>query len=75
MWDGESAVKSDFPVLVGLGRLKEHPGIEPGPHNGVGPSGVGKAQSAKASSMVPMLFLLLHCQAVALKSPATSSIC
>ena len=27
---------------------------------GVGPSGAGKAQSAKASSMVLMLFLLLH---------------
>ena len=35
-------------------------GIEPGPHNGVGPGGVGNAQSAKASSIVLMLSLLLH---------------
>ena len=39
-------------------------GIDPAPHKGVGPGGVGKAQSAKASSMVLMLFLLLHRHAV-----------
>ena len=49
-------------------------GIDPGPHNGVGPGGVGNAQSAKASSMVLMLSLLLHRHAVLLKSPATKSI-
>ena len=43
--------------------------------NGVGPGGVGKAQSAKASSMVLMLFPLLHRHAVPLKSPATRSTC
>ena len=51
------------------------PGTVPGHHNGVGPDGVGKAQSAKASSMVLMLFLLLHRQAPLLKSPATKSTC
>ena len=50
-------------------------GIDPGPHNGAGPGGVGKAQSAKASSMVLMLYLLLHRHAVPLTSPATRSIC
>ena len=30
-------------------------GIEPGHHNGVGPSGAGNAQSAEASSIVLML--------------------
>ena len=49
--------------------------IDPGPHNGVGPGGVGNAQSAKASSIVLMLSLLLHRHAVPLKSPATKSIC
>ena len=46
-------------------------GIDPGPHNGAGPGGVGGAQSAKASSIVLMLSLLLHRHAVPLKSPAT----
>ena len=50
-------------------------GIVPGPHNGVGPCAVGKVQSAKASSRVLMLFLLLHRHAVPLKSLATRSIC
>ena len=50
-------------------------GIDPGHHNGVGTGGVGKAQSAKASSMVLMLFLLRHRHAVPLNSPATRSIC
>ena len=39
-------------------------GMDPGHHNGVGPSGAGKAQSTKASSIVLMLFLLRHCHAV-----------
>ena len=42
-------------------------GMDPGPHSGVGPGGAGNAQSAKASSMVLMLFLLLHRHAVPLK--------
>ena len=42
-------------------------GIVPGPHNGVGHGGVGNAQSAKASSTVLMLPLLLHRHAVSLK--------
>ena len=50
-------------------------GIDPGPHSGVGPRGAGNAQSAKASSMVLMLFLLLHRHAVPLISPATRSAC
>ena len=50
-------------------------GIDPGPHKGVGPGGVGNAQSAKASSIVLMLFLLLHRHAVVMESPATKSIC
>ena len=50
-------------------------GIDPGPHSGVGPGGVGEAQSVKASSIVLMLFLLRHRHAVPLKSPATKSIC
>ena len=49
-------------------------GIDPGPHNGVRPGGVGNAQSAEASSIVLMLSLLLHRHAVPLKSPATKSI-
>ena len=32
-------------------------GIDPGRHNGVGPGGVGNAESAKASSIVFMLSL------------------
>ena len=48
-------------------------GMDPGPHNGVGPGGVGKAQSAKASSIVLRLSRLRHRQAVPLKSPATWS--
>ena len=50
-------------------------GIDLGPHNGVRPGGVGKAQSAKVWSIVLMLSLLLHRHAVLLKSPATKSIC
>ena len=38
-----------------------------------GPGGVAKAQSAKASSIVLMLFPLLHRHAAPLKSPATKS--
>ena len=48
-------------------------GMGPGPHSGVGPSGVGKTQSAKASSRVLRLFLLRQRHAVPLKSPATKS--
>ena len=47
--------------------------MDPGPHNGVGPGGVGKAQSAKALSMVIWLSLLRHRHAVPLKSPATNN--
>ena len=50
-------------------------GIDPGHHNGVGPGGVGKAQSVKASSIVLRLLLLRHRYAVPLKSPATKSTC
>ena len=50
-------------------------GIDAGLHSGVVPGGVGDAQSAKASSTVLMLSLLLRRHAVPLKSPATKSIC
>ena len=33
MWDGESAVKSDFPVLVGLGRLQDPAHVGPASWN------------------------------------------
>ena len=36
-----------------------------------GPKGIGRAQSAKASSMVLILFLLSHRHAAPLKAPAT----
>ena len=49
------------------------PGMAPGLHNGVVPGAIGEAQSAKASSMVQMLFLLSHRHAAAFKSPATKS--
>ena len=48
--------------------------MDPGPHNGVGPGGVGKAQSEKASSTVLRLSLLWHRHAIPLKSPATTSL-
>ena len=48
-------------------------GMDPGPNNGVGPGGVSKTQSEKASSIVLMLFLLRHRHAVPLESPATKS--
>ena len=48
-------------------------GIDPGPHNGGGPGGAGKAQSVKASSTVLRLFLLRHRHAVPLRSTATKS--
>ena len=48
-------------------------GMAPGLHNGVVPGAIAEAQSAKASSMVQMLFLLSHRHAAALKSPATKS--
>ena len=35
--------------------------MDPGPHNGVGPGGVSKAQSVNASSIVLRLSLLRHC--------------
>ena len=40
-------------------------------HNGVGPGGVGNAQSVTATSIVLRLSLLRHRHAVPLKSPAT----
>ena len=50
------------------------PGTAPGPHNGVGPRGIGTSQSAKASSMIMMLLALVaRRQAAPLKSPATKS--
>ena len=48
----------------------------PWTHNGVGPGGIGKAQSAKASSMILITVALVsHRQAAPLKSPATTSTC
>ena len=52
------------------------PGTAPGPDNGVGPGGIGKSQSAKASSMMLRgLALVVRRQAAPLKSPATKSTC
>ena len=51
------------------------PGVAPGPHNGVGLRGIGNAQSAKASSMILMLFVLSQRHATPLKSPATKHHC
>ena len=48
-------------------------GMDPGPHNGVGPGGVGKAQSENTSSIVLILSRLRQRQAAPLKSPATKS--
>ena len=64
--DQRHRVKSYFPIPICFKRFKELANISPvvwdrsRHHNGVGPSGVGKAQPAKASSMVLVLFLLLH---------------
>ena len=48
-------------------------GMDPGPHTFVGPSGVGKAKSVNASSIVLRVSLLRNRHAVPLKSPATKS--
>ena len=48
-------------------------GMDPGPHNGVRPGGVGKAQSENTSSIVLILSRLRQRQAVPLKSLATES--
>ena len=48
-------------------------GMDPDPHNGGVPGGVGKAKSAKASSTVLRLSRLRQREAVTLKSPATKS--
>ena len=48
--------------------------MDRGHHNGVGPGGVGKAQSAKASSIELRLSRLRQRQAAPVKSPATKSI-
>ena len=78
MGNGECVVLMNFPVSSKFRRLNPHtsahlPGIDPGPHNGGEPGGIGKAQSAEASSMVLMLFLLPHRHAAPLKPPATKS--
>ena len=54
----------------------DHVPGSPGPHNGVGPGGIGKSRSAKASSMILLLLaLVVRRQAAPLKSPATRSTC
>ena len=63
--------RSDSGGFINPHTLAQLPGIDPGHHNGGVPGGIGKAQSAKASSMVLMLFLLSHRHAAPLKSPAT----
>ena len=76
---GKCAMMTNFQCPSESGGLRnpqtsaQLPGIDPGPHNGEGPGGIGKAHSAKASSMVLMLFLLSHRRAAPLKSPATKS--
>ena len=65
-WDGECTVhahllsKIDRNPVGGLRNPQtsaQLSGMDPGSHNGVGPGGVGKAQSVKASSIVLRLSL------------------
>ena len=60
-----------FPKTLRARGLKKNQ--DPGPHNGVGPGGVGKAQLENTSSIVLILSRLRQRQAVPLKSPATKS--
>ena len=53
--------------------IRQMSGMDPGPHSGVGPSGVSKILSIKASSIVLRLSLPRCLHAVPLKSPATKS--
>ena len=46
------------------------PGIASGPHNGVEPGSIGRAQSGRASSMTLIPLLMSRRQAAPLKSPA-----
>ena len=78
MGNGDCAELTNFPLFFRIRRSQEStnvlsPGIAPGPHNGAGPGGIGKAQSAKASSMIEILLLLSRRHAAPLKSPATKS--
>ena len=72
--DGESTMLTNFPETLRAGAFEKPQtsarlfGMDPGPHNGVGPGGVGRALSVKASSIVLMLSLLLHRHAVPLNS-------
>ena len=76
--DGESTMSSYLTAPI-CRRFKEPEtsaqlfGIDSG-HNGVGFGGAGKAQLAKGSLMVLMLFLLLHRHAVPLKLPVTKHV-
>ena len=64
--DGECTMLMHFPKAVRSRWFKKSTdvcplvrnGMDPGPHNGGGPSGVGKAQSVNASSIALRLSLL-----------------
>ena len=58
MGNGECAVLTNFPLSIRIRRFEESTNVRPltwncsrTPHNGVGPGGIGKAQSAQAPSM------------------------
>ena len=80
-WDGECTMYIHCPKRWEPGGLRnpqtsaQLSGMDPSPHSGVQPGGVGKAQSVKASSTVLRLFLLRQRHGVPLKSPATKSTC
>ena len=70
----EAELSSDDLIQEVHGTHKRQPGCL-GPAMSVRPGGIGKAQSAKASSMVLMLFLLSHRHAAPLTPPATKHHC
>ena len=77
--NGEGAMLTYFPLSIRIRELRNpqtsahSPGTVPGPHNGGVPGDIGKAQSAKASSMMLILLLLSRRHGAPLKSPTTKS--
>ena len=78
-WDGECTMLMHFPKSMRTRWFEKTADVCPIVRNGSRSpqwrraSGVSKAQSVKASSIVLRLFLLRHRHAVPLKSPATKS--